>query len=82
MKALGFLGHVNANINFRRREVMKSDIPREYGPLYSMNVKFTDQLFGDNLSTDVEEIAAVNRLANRLKSKSGWGRGNYPYRGW
>ena len=68
-------------INFIRREVMKSDIPREYGHLYYTNVKFTDQLFGDNLFTNVKEISAVNHLANQLKSNRGHGIGNYQYIG-
>ena len=43
MKALGFWAHVNANLNFRRREVMRSQI--DLGHLCSTDVKFTDQWF-------------------------------------
>ena len=80
MEAVGLLGHANANLNFRRREVMKPEIDREYGIMCSPNTKFTEWLFGDNVSGDLKEIQAVNRVQSRLRGR---GRGGYrgPFRG-
>jgi hypothetical protein len=74
MEAVCLLGHANANLNFRRREVMKPEIDREYGIMCSPNTKFTEWLFGDNVSGDLKEIQAVNRVQSRLRGR---GRGGY-----
>jgi hypothetical protein len=80
MEAVGLLGHANASLNFRRREIMKPEIDRDYGFLCSPNTKFTEWLFGDDVSGDLKEIQAVNKVQTRLRGR---GRGGFsaPYRG-
>ena len=75
---MGLLGHANANLNWRRREVMRPEIDREYGFLCSQNTKVTEWLFGDNVSGDLKEIQAVNRVQSRLRGR---GRGRGAFRG-
>jgi hypothetical protein len=81
MEAMGFLGHANANINFRRREVMKPQIERSFHHLCSPAMPFTDQLFGDNLTKEVRDISESNRISGKMRGR---GRGRpmfHPYRG-
>ena len=74
MEVVGLLGHANANLNWRRREIMRPEIDRDYGSLCSQNTKVTEWLFGDDVSGDLKDIQTVNKAQSRLRGR---GRGNF-----
>jgi hypothetical protein len=79
MEAMGLLGHANVHVNWRRREIMRPEIDRDYGNLCSPNIAFSEWLFGDNVSNELKDIQAVNRVKTRIRGR-GRGRGNFQFR--
>ena len=78
MEAMAFLGHANANLNFRRREILKPHIATSFKHLCSSTVPFTADLFGDDISKTVKEIQEVNKLSGLANARGrGRGRGGY-----
>lgn len=75
--ALGLLGQANKLINVRRKELHKSNLNPEFHYLCSPSQKFTDFLYGDDISKHVKEIQDVNKIGTRIKGSSQ--RGAYGY---
>lgn len=73
--ALGLLGQANKLINVRRKDLHKSNLNKEYHYLCSPSQKFTDFLYGDDISKNVKEIQDVNKIGTRIK-------GSYQYGGY
>lgn len=68
--ALGLLGQANKLLNLRRKELHKSNLNPEYHFLCSASQKFTDMLYGDDISKNVKEIQDVNKIGTRIKGSS------------
>lgn len=83
--ALAFFGHANAQLNFRRRELLRNHVNDEFKAICSSNIPFTTELFGDDLGKVVKDIQEVNRVQGRTfrggHRGRGRGRGNGNYRG-
>ena len=75
MDAVAFLGHANANLNFRRKELLRPHIAPNFKHLCSATVPFTADLFGDDISRTVKEIQEVNKLSG-VTNVRGRGRGH------
>ena len=67
---LGLLGQANKLLNLRRKELHKSNLNPEYHFLCSASQKFTDMLYGDDISKNVKEIQDVNKIGTRIKGSS------------
>ena len=61
--ALGLLGQANKLINVRRRELHKSNLNKDYHYFCASSHKYTDLLYGDDISKNVKEIQDVNKKA-------------------
>lgn len=75
--ALGLLGQANKLINVRRKDLHKSNLNPEFHYLCSPSQKFTDLLYGDDISKHVKEIQDVNKIGTRIKGASA--KGTYGY---
>ena len=64
--ALQFLCKTNVDICLKRREMIKPNINEEFRPLFSKEAPVTDLLFGDNLASQVQDIAIANKLQSKL----------------
>ena len=81
--ALGLLGQANKLINVRRKDLHKSNLNPEYHYLCSPSQKYTDMLYGDDISKNVKEIQDINKIGCRIKGsmqscQRGSGRGGRP----
>ena len=84
MDALRLLGQTNKLINVRRKDLHKRILNPEYHYLCSASQKYTDRLYGDDISKNVKEIQYVNKIGCRRTKGSmqsyqrGSGRGGTP----
>ncbi|ESP01985.1 hypothetical protein LOTGIDRAFT_157121 [Lottia gigantea] len=72
LEALALLGHTNKQLCFIRRENMKPDIKGEYSHLCSQTLKYTDHLFGDDVSKTVKDISDCSRISNKISQGRGF----------
>ena len=79
--ALGLLGQANKLINVRRKDLHKSNLNPEYHYLCSPSQKYTDMLYGDDISKHVKEIQDVNKIGTRIKGAHFGGGYGYQNRG-
>ncbi|KAK3086121.1 hypothetical protein FSP39_013847 [Pinctada imbricata] len=56
MQCLALIGHSNRQLCLFRRELMKPDRRGEYSHMCSQSLKFTDQLFGDDVPKAVKDV--------------------------
>lgn len=66
--SLALLGNTNRLLNFRRRDLMKTDLKQDYLHLCSSTVPFTDYLFGDDVTTRMKDNQEVNKAGHSI----GW----------
>ncbi|ESO91460.1 hypothetical protein LOTGIDRAFT_153904 [Lottia gigantea] len=66
LEALALLGHANKQLCFLRRENMKPNMKGEYSHLCSQTLKYTDHLFGDEVSKTVKDISDCSRISNKI----------------
>ena len=64
--AIGLASNANFEINMKRREAIKPDLNPLYRHLCSSNIKFSKELFGDDVSKHVKDLTEVNKVANRI----------------
>lgn len=75
--ALVCLGAANWELSQRRRDLLKSQISKEYGHLCAQKVPFTDMLFGENVTKQIKDITDDNKVTHKLlDQKYGWRRGS------
>ena len=67
--AVALLGHSNYELSLRRREAIKPTLNKEYQALCSPQVPITDQLFGDDLQSQLSNITASNKLSTLATRK-------------
>ncbi|KAK6185393.1 hypothetical protein SNE40_007638 [Patella caerulea] len=73
MESLALFGHANKQLCFVRRDMMKPDMRGEYLHLCSQNFKYTDCLFGDDISKTVKDISDCSRISNKIGAYQGRG---------
>ena len=66
MDALAVLGHGHKQLCLRRRELIKPHLSRQYVHLCSPSVPFTNQLFGSDVDTLIENITNTNIVSNKI----------------
>ena len=69
MDALAVLGHGHRQLCLHRRELIKPHLSRQYVHLCSPSVPFTNQLFGSDVDTLIENITNTNKVSNKLWAK-------------
>ncbi|ESO83950.1 hypothetical protein LOTGIDRAFT_155255 [Lottia gigantea] len=73
MESLALFGHANKQLCFIRRDLMKPDMRGEYLHLCSQNLKYTDSLFGDDVSKTAKDISDCSRISNKIGAFQGRG---------
>ena len=82
LDALSLLAHVNYELNTQRKYLLKPELGPEYAALCSPEVPATQWLFGDDLSKQVQELGAENRLGRKVGKNQNQGnktRQNHAY---
>lgn len=69
LEALSLLAHSNYEINVQRKQLMKSDIGRDYAYLCSSQMPFSDMLFGDDLQKQLKDIGDQNKIGAKIQHK-------------
>ena len=64
--AVAFLGAGNAQLNVRRRDLIRPDLSPKYAPLCSSQIKSTSLLFGDDLVQACKSIQETNKLGSKV----------------
>ena len=70
--ALELLGHVNIELSYRRRDVIKPKLNNEYSSLCGSQVPITGLLFGDELQSQLNNIKATNKNGHTTTAKSSY----------
>jgi hypothetical protein len=61
-----FLAAGSRELNVKRRELLKPDLNASYKLLCAPSVPMTEELFGDDLSTQVKDITEANKTAKSI----------------
>ena len=56
----------NRELNIRRRELLRPDLNTQYGALCNASTPITTELFGDDVSKEIDEVSKANRLGKKL----------------
>ena len=64
--SLCWLGAANWELVQRRREALKPQISKDYAHLCVQKVKFTDSLFGDDVTKQIKDITDDNKVTHKL----------------
>lgn len=76
------LGAANWELVQRRREALKPQISKDYAHLCAQKVKFTDSLFGDDVTKQIKDITDDNKVTHKLLDKNrSWYRPSHAHRG-
>ncbi|XP_028397339.1 uncharacterized protein LOC114521127 [Dendronephthya gigantea] len=58
----------NREINLKRRDLIRPDLNKQYGSLCNPSVAISTNLFGDDLSKEVEEVSKSYKLGSKVTS--------------
>ena len=76
------LGVANREFVQRRWEALKPQISKDYAHLCAQKVKFTDSLFGDDVTKQIKDITDDNKVIHKLLDKTkSWHRPFHANRG-
>ncbi|XP_038075331.1 uncharacterized protein LOC119743061 [Patiria miniata] len=64
--AVAMLGAGNAQLNYRRRDLIRPDLSQKYAPLCSSQTQCTSFLFGDDLVQACKAIQETNKLGSKV----------------
>ena len=78
LEAMSLLTHSSYQINMQRQLFLKPDIGREYSPLCSSQLPFTELLFGDDLQKHLKDISDHNKIGAKITPAH---KGTCPYAG-
>jgi len=80
--SLSCLGAANRELGQRRREALKPQISKDYAHLWAQKVKFTDSLFGDDVTKQIKDITDDIKVTHKLLDKNrSWHRPSHVNRG-
>ena len=72
----------NREFNLRRRELLRPSLNSQYATLCNPSTPITSELFGDDISKEIDQVAKANQLGNKLaSSRRGRGQRYHPYAG-
>lgn len=66
--ALSFVGHAGYQTSLKRRYLLKPGLNKGFQSLCAISTPVTTQLFGDDLSKNVDDISKANKIAIKLTS--------------
>ena len=66
--ALSFVGHAGYQTSLKRRYLLKPELSKGFQSLCATSTLVTTQLFGDDLSKNVDDISKANKIATKLTS--------------
>ena len=76
------LGAANWELVQRHQEALTPQIPKDYAHLCAQQVKFTDSLFGDDVTKQIKDITDNNKVTHKLLDKNkSWHRPSHTNRG-
>ena len=64
------LGAANWELVQRRWEALKPQISKHYAHLCAQKVKFTDSLFGDDVTKQIKDVTDDNKVTHKLLDKN------------
>ncbi|KAJ8041498.1 hypothetical protein HOLleu_12329 [Holothuria leucospilota] len=67
--AMSLLAQANSQLNLARRELIKTDLSKAFKHLCSAAVPITTQLFGDDVSKHVKEIAETRKMGFKIANR-------------
>ncbi len=72
----------NREFNLRRRELLRPSLNAKYTTLCNPSTPITSELFGDDISKEIDQVAKANQLGNKLSnSRRGRAQRYHPYAG-
>ena len=72
----------NRELNLKRRELLKPDLNSQYGALCSASTPITTELFGDDITKEIEDVSKANKLSKKLATPRRSRNSRFqPYRG-
>jgi hypothetical protein len=78
--AISLLTHVNTELNFRRRDMLRPHLNKQFQQLCSPLTPMSTLLFGDNLADTIKSMSITNRVGKQVTSSYSQNRSNYrPY---
>ena len=66
--ALSFVGHAGYQVSLKRRYLLKPELSKGFQSLCAVSTPVTTQLFGDDLSKNVDDISKASKIATKLTS--------------
>ena len=66
--ALSFVGHAGYQTSLKRRYLLKPEFSKGFQLLCATSTLVTTQLFGDDLSKNVDDISKANKIATKFTS--------------
>ena len=58
----------NRELNLRRRELLRPQLNSQYAALCNPSIPITTELFGDNITKEIEDVTKANQLSTKLSS--------------
>ena len=68
LDVIALLGHAQGGLVQRRLDLIRPDLNDQYQQISAERVGFTDLLFGNDLSQQIQDITATNRMGQKLPS--------------
>ena len=59
----------NRELNLKRRDLIRPDLNKQYGPLCNPSTAVSTFLFGDDLNKEVKELTKSQKLSNKVNPK-------------
>lgn len=66
MDSMTLMANANIELNLRRRDLMRPDLNAQYQRLCAPSVPITNLLFGDDLTKEVKDINATNKVGYKI----------------
>ena len=70
MHSIALLANANFKLNMKRRELIKPELNPLYTRLCKVEIKSSTQLFGDDLSKHLKEMAEAKKAGRKMQKTS------------